>query len=361
MSDRRLRALERELRDDPGNPARAAALLTEQRRCGLLREGALELASYAGHEAARLALGEERPAFDGPAEWVLGLQAWGKVPAVVAALAFGRSALASEQTAWRSSDVEIRLEAQAAALKLVAAWIEGPTQERRVACRAQLEVAQLPFKSVLQACARADRTPKEAARAARLAARDAAKTLAQITSSHYRDLLQELGEGADLSDAQLLSPAQRAVSAWALAPLTSEPALVERSGTQRARGGSLYGGYYHPDTIVVRADTKKEAAARFHAALPRAAARDTSADALANYVGLINYSAVQERLWFRTRASTGACYVVPPSCLGQDDWPLVAEVDPPRSLAEALRVDAPEKGVALSRLEFSASRDAARA
>lgn len=59
MSDSRLRAAERALAADP-SPEAQAVLLCERLRAGL-DPGRVELAAYAGHEGARLAIGWERP------------------------------------------------------------------------------------------------------------------------------------------------------------------------------------------------------------------------------------------------------------------------------------------------------------
>ncbi|MBX3471712.1 MAG: hypothetical protein KF878_33065 [Planctomycetes bacterium] len=125
MSDARRRDHERRAAGT-GALEDEAARLQALARAGELRPGALEIAAYCGHEAARLIA--VAPAPTSLEYWVRGLERWGTTPLVVAALA----AAALVAPAWRESPLDA--DPVERALEAARAWVACP-------CRAHEDAA----------------------------------------------------------------------------------------------------------------------------------------------------------------------------------------------------------------------------
>lgn len=133
MSDARLRQIERAAHDDP---YATAALLAARMRRGELTRERVEIAAYAGDEAARLAVphlvldrGVTWADVDAQrlTDWVRGLSRWGSEVLVRAAVAAAKAAYAR----WALGAHAYRA---FHAIDAAEAWLACPCEEHRVLC-----------------------------------------------------------------------------------------------------------------------------------------------------------------------------------------------------------------------------------
>jgi uncharacterized tellurite resistance protein B-like protein len=93
MADDRLRKLEHRWLES-GTVEDETAYLVERLRAGHVQRGALELAAYCHHEAARRALdGPEPEVFESLRDWAEGVTKWGRTPEMILTFACAQSVL----------------------------------------------------------------------------------------------------------------------------------------------------------------------------------------------------------------------------------------------------------------------------
>jgi len=119
--------------EESGLPADEAAWLKARTAAGDLPAERLMLAAYLGHEAARTADGDALAAPDDLAEWVRGLERWGKEVLVRAAVAAARRVL----PLWERKRAGDRRPHDAIAA--AEAWLAEPTPERAAAAERAAE------------------------------------------------------------------------------------------------------------------------------------------------------------------------------------------------------------------------------
>ena len=322
-----MRDLERRFAES-GSVEDEAALLLARSRAGVLRQHGLQIAAYAGHPAARLAVGG--PLID---EALGGIAAWGKPPSVVVAAAVARVTLPllEDLVGWPGLRTSVE-----GALVAIDDWLAAPSEAKRQVAKDMIPGTFGPIRHALRATSRADRTERERTRAAKLAARDAAEaTQFGLVSLSWRAdpeaSHEPLPGGWDVAAAALWRSVCEALWSWALSAVAAPNLAPERGRPPRGHG--LYGcDYLHFGGVLV-AGSKRAAGEQVFRGLAPLARSGTSARAIARSVGRVCFSPAQEVLWFRT-ARCGS-RLVPPSFLDEHHWSLISRFEPPGSLADS--------------------------
>lgn len=251
MTDRRLRELERRVREGGASLEEAARWLLERQRAGELPRERLVLLAWLGHESARAALAGEPLHVPGELEsWVRGLERWGPEASVRAAVAAARLLL----PLWEGRHPQDRRPAEA--LSAAEAWSADPRPETAEAAHAaadachgillQLERAGEPGPALERELALAFRETRAAVQAALCAAghgsRGTRSVLAAV-AARERLALEEVPPGVQgiysraVQDAHGAALASRAIDADRLGQLpeldTPRAAAAVRAAVSR--------------------------------------------------------------------------------------------------------------------------------
>lgn len=238
MGDERLRQLAREV--GAGGLRDRVHVLAERVRMGVLAQDRLALASYCGDPIARLvAAPVPVPVPTSTKEWFLGLARFGKPIAVRAAILaaepvrkiarrmgwHGPSVCVEAAKVWveREPSEVLRKAASEAAIDWFRWQAETLAIEAQVHGTIDASITRAAYNACL-AAARLDRTPAERARAAKLAARDAAAAAFNVLAfEKLRAMSPELADAlmAHHLDGPVMTDmrpvVERELAAWALA------------------------------------------------------------------------------------------------------------------------------------------------
>jgi hypothetical protein len=267
VTDARRRDLERRAR--AGDLEAEAQLLIERRRDGEIAPHGLDLLAYAGAPAARMALGPEAPPQPASLEaWVRGLEPWGRVAWVRAAVAAARLLLPLQAErdprdtrpreaveaaeAWLAADTDAAIEAAYAAaaalnpagvlLESLAALQGDPRPMERVAAMAEhSREAQAAEQAALAVVEEEPLALAHAVRAAtaaseRLALQERPPAPARNPFARPPQSRARARRATEASDQQVLTAMQRALVGW-LEPGAGLPKRPKASKGRSRRPG----------------------------------------------------------------------------------------------------------------------------
>jgi hypothetical protein len=225
MSDESLRELERRWKETR-SVQDEARFLAERVRSGDLGAGRIRAAAYAGHAAARIALGDQAPGLLGDVrDFVSGLQEYPKEASVAALLALGCLRL----SAWRALRPDDGRPQNA--LDAVAAWLQGANvlpqslvTSAQAALNAEAGLVSLADRNQIDRSRPGAEDEQSRAAAASFAAYTAALAARAATAPDARRAAGHLLSAVNVETTR--GPLESAVVAWALdnsVPGTPEP------------------------------------------------------------------------------------------------------------------------------------------
>jgi hypothetical protein len=212
VSDDYLRQLEGRWRETGDAPDEARYLL-ERMRAGLLPRPRLELASFLGHEAARLAIpGSASSTHDDPKRLASELWPWGKEACVAAAVTAAHSAQPQDAFAPDVRPLQ--------AIEAAAAWVHCPCDEHVAAARVASEAALVAAGIGAHGTQLAE--PRHTALSAHHAAAAAAAWPFPVAMKHaYRSIKyaeEAISRTQHLTPGELTQAICHALVLWALGP-----------------------------------------------------------------------------------------------------------------------------------------------